>query len=598
MKSYARSKGVGSPYRGRTLTTDPHVMADHDVSLEVGERAASVLGPESDLFEDLDAAGFGEALSKALRSTLLHPAIPVRASLQLWSELVRIPIVAGSRWLGVDIDPPVVVDPKDRRFADPAWNSNPVFYSIRQVYLAMCRYARDVIGSAALETDARGKATLALDLLLDMLAPTNFLATNPAALKRAFDTAGASLAQGARHFIDDVINNDGKPRQVDTTGFEVGRDLAVTPGRVVYRNELMELIQYEPQTPQVRAAPLLCSPPWINKYYIMDLAEGRSFVEWAVRHGRTVFAISYKNPTRDMSGTTMDDYLVHGPQTALEVIQDITGAETIDIVGLCLGGALTAITAAYLTQAGESRVGALTLLNTMLDYSEPGVLGAFTDRRTIARLEKKMRKEGVFEGKSMAGTFDVLRANDLIFNYVVSNWLMGQDPPKFDILAWNADSTRMPAAMHGFYLRNFYLENKLAAGTMEIAGKVLDLSTIKSPTYIVSAINDHIVPWESAYKTTGLVSGPVRFVLANGGHIAGIVSPPGPKAWHLASPAESALPETGARWRDTAERKSGSWWEDWAQWSEKNSGPLDRPPPMGSTKYPVLGPAPGQYVRT
>ena len=573
-------------------------MAEHDVLREIGERAASVLGPESNLVEDLDAAGLGGALLTALRTTLRHPVDPVRASLRLWGDLTRIPIVAGGRWFGVDSAPPVALDPKDRRFADPAWNANPAFYSVRQVYLALCRYAHEVLESAPLDPDVRGKATLASDLLLDALAPTNFLATNPAALKRAFDTAGLSLVQGLRHFLDDAANNGGKPRQVDTSGFVVGRDLAVTPGRVVFRNELMELIQYEPQTPQARAAPLLCSPPWINKYYIMDLAPERSFVEWAVRHGRTVFVISYQNPTRDMSGTTMDDYLVHGPRTALDVIQDITGAEKIDIAGLCLGGALTAITAAYLAQAGDSRVGTLTLLNTMLDYAEPGVLGVFTDRRTIERLEKKMRKAGVLEGKSMAGTFDVLRANDLIFNYVVSSWLMGQDPPRFDILVWNADNTRMPAAMHGFYLRNFYLENKLAAGTLEIAGTVLDLSTIKSPTYVVSAVNDHIVPWQSAYRTTGLVSGPVRFVLGNGGHIAGIVSPPGPKAWHLAAPASAALPASASAWRDTAERTNGSWWEDWALWSEQNSGALGEVPPMGSTRYPALDQAPGRYVHT
>jgi len=337
---------------------------------------------------------------------------------------------------------------------------------------------------------------------------------------------------------------------------------------------------------------LFC-PPWINKYYIMDLAPGRSFVEWAVQHGRTVFVISYKNPSKDMSGTTLDDYLVNGPKKALDVIQDITGADTIDIVGLCLGGALTAITAAYLVQDGDSRIGTLTLLNTMLDYADPGALGTFTDERTVAKLERKMQKEGVLEGQSMAGTFDILRANDLIFNYVVSNWLMGQDPPKFDILAWNADSTRMPAAMHSFYLRNFYVQNKLPAGKLEVEGTFIDLSAIKAPTYIVSAINDHIVPWQSAYKTVDLVKGPVRFVLGSGGHIAGIVSPPGPKAWHLVG---EDLPPTGAEWHQRAQRQQGSWWEDWARWSEENSGPLGKPPPMGSDQYPVLDDGPGEYV--
>jgi polyhydroxyalkanoate synthase subunit PhaC len=567
-------------------------------SRAVAERAAGVLGPESDLFEDVDAAGLGEALTGAVRASLADPMGTTRAAVQLASDLARIPLVATTRWLGRDVEPPVPVDPKDRRFADPAWDSHPVFYSVRLAYLAACRFARDTVGSVAADADARRKAALALDLLLDALAPTNFLASNPAALKRAFDTAGASLVKGAGHFVDDLLTNGGRPRQVDTSGFEVGRNLAVTPAKVVYRNELMELLQYEPQTEQVHAAPLLCSPPWINKYYVMDLAPQRSFIEWAVQHGRTVFVISYRNPTKEMSGTRLDDYLVHGPQTALDVIEEITGADTIDIVGLCLGGALTAITAAYLTQAGDGRVGTLTLLNTMLDYAQPGVLGAFTDRRTVDRLEKKMRRDGTLEGSSMAGTFDVLRANDLIFNYVVSNWLMGQDPPAFDILAWNADSTRMPAEMHAFYLRNFYLDNKLAAGTLEIAGKVIDLSTIKSPTYVVSAINDHIVPWESAYKTVNLVSGPARFVLGSGGHIAGIVSPPGPKVWHQVAETESALPPTGAAWRAVAERRSGSWWEDWARWSKEHSGPLQDAPRTGSTKYPVLGDGPGTYIRT
>jgi polyhydroxyalkanoate synthase len=358
----------------------------------------------------------------------------------------------------------------------------------------------------------------------------------------------------------------------------------------------MELIQYSPQTEKVHARPLLCSPPWINKYYVMDLAPTRSFIEWAVQHGRTVFAISYLNPSKDMGHTTMDDYLLRGPQQALDVVCDITGAETVDIVGLCLGGALTAITAAYFAQGGDERVGTLTLLNTMLDYSEPGVLRNFTDERTVERLIKKIARSGTLEGTSMAGTFDVLRANDLIFNYVVNNWLMGQDPPTFDILAWNSDSTRMPAAMHAFYLRNFYVRNRLAAGTLEIAGRTIDLSAIKSPTYVVSAINDHIVPWQSAYKTTGLVSGPVRFVLSSGGHIAGIVNPPTPKAWFLADDTDGAPPASAEAWREQAKRHGGTWWEDWTRWSTESAGEMVDPPPTGNDNYPVLGDAPGTYV--
>ncbi len=563
---------------------------------EVAERAAGVLGPESAIFEDMDAAGFGRALGKAVGAALMRPVTPVKSAVHLATNLARIPVIAGARWLGREIDPPVEVDPKDRRFAAPAWQTNPAYYSARLAYLAAAKAARDVVGSAKIEAGAKRKAEMALELLVDAMAPTNFLPGNPAALQRAFDTAGMSVLKGARQFADDLVNNGGKPRQVDSSGFEIGKNLACTPSKVVFQNDLMQLLQYEPQTGQVRANPILCSPPWINKYYIMDLAPGRSFIEWAVQHGRTVFAISYKNPTAEMSRTTMDDYLINGPQIALDVVEEITGAETIDIVGLCLGGAMTAITSAFLMQEGDNRIGTITLLNTMLDYSEPGALGAFTDMSTVERLERKMLKAGALEGETMAGTFDILRANDLIFNYVVSNWLMGQPPPAFDILAWNADSTRMPAAMHAFYLRNFYVQNKLASGELQLAGATIDLSVIKSPMYVVSAINDHIVPWQSAYKTVGLVSGPVRFVLGSGGHIAGIVSPPGPKSWHLVSDTDAALPANAEDWRGIAQRHAGTWWDDWAVWSDGNSGDLADSPRMGSAKYPVLAQGPGSYV--
>jgi polyhydroxyalkanoate synthase len=327
----------------------------------------------------------------------------------------------------------------------------------------------------------------------------------------------------------------------------------------------------------------------------MDLAPKRSFIEWAVQHNRTVFAISYRNPPAEMSSLTMDDYLIKGPSQALDVIEEITGSPTVDIVGLCLGGALTAMAAAYLTASGDTRIGSLTLLNTLLDYSEPGALGMFTDVKTVERVEAQMAKEGHLKGASMAGTFDILRANDLIFNYVVSNWLMGQSPPAFDILAWNADSTRMPAAMHSFYLRNFYVENKLAKGQLELAGETIHLDEIKQPTYIVSAENDHIVPWRSAYKATNLLSGSVRFVLSSGGHIAGIVNPPGPKGWYLTG---DDLPPTADGWRENATRNPGSWWEDWTVWSNDLAGPLVDPPSTGSGTYPVLYDGPGEYVRT
>jgi polyhydroxyalkanoate synthase subunit PhaC len=563
---------------------------------DVADRAANVLAPESSVFEaDSDVAGFGGSLARAAAGAAAHPLGAAEASARFAADLARLPLVALARFLGADVPPPLPVDPKDRRFADPTWTDNPAFYALRQAYLATARLSDQLIDAAELDPVADGKARLVSRLVLDALAPTNFLPTNPAALKRALETGGGSVLKGARNALDDLLHNGGRPRQVDTGPFRLGENLAATPAKVVYRNELMELLQYEPQTEQVHAKPLLASPPWINKYYVMDLAPGRSFLEWAVKHGRTVFAISYKNASAEMSGVTMDDYLIKGPRQALDVVQEITGADAVDIVGLCLGGALTAITAAFLIQAGDSRVGNLTLLNTLLDYSQPGPLGMFTDEATVSRLERQMARKGHLEGSSMAGTFDVLRANDLIFNYVVSNWLLGQDPPAFDILAWNADSTRLPATMHSFYLRNFYVQNKLAKGELEIAGRTIDLGSIKQDAYVVSAENDHIVLWRAAYAATRLLSGPVRFVLSSGGHIAGIVNPPGPKGWYLLGEDQPGSPD---EWRERATRHAGSWWEDWARWSTEHGGELVDPPPTGSERHPVLGPGPGDYVWT
>jgi polyhydroxyalkanoate synthase subunit PhaC len=569
-------------------------MNVREAAWQAGQGASEVLGPESRLFGQLDPADFGRSALSALARSAAHPAEAGQAWLRFGTAMALAWPAAAARWLGSDADPPVPVDERDKRFADPAWEHNPGYFALRQAYLAARRLGEDLLAAGQGDRIADQKARLAAGFLFDALAPTNFLPTNPAALKRAFETSGGSVVDGARNFLDDLAHNGGRPRQVDTSPFELGRNLAATPGQVVFRNDLMELIQYTPQSRQVRSVPLLASPPWINKYYIMDLAPGRSFLEWAVQHRRTVFAISYRNPDASMSGVTLDDYLIHGPKTALDVISDITGSPVIDIVGLCLGGALTAMLAAYLADTGDDRIGSITLLNTLLDYSEPGVLGAFSDEQTIARLEREMARTGVMEGSQMAGTFDVLRANDLIFNYVVSNWLMGESPPAFDILAWNSDSTRLPAAMHSFYLRSLYAKNELARGELELAGTVLSLADVKNDTYIVGAINDHIVPWRSSYKATHLLGGSVRYVLSSGGHIAGIVNPPTPKAWYEAG---EHYPDNPVQWQHTAEKHGGSWWEDWTAWADARAGRLGPPPPMGSERYPALDEAPGHYIR-
>ena len=567
-------------------------MTRQEAAWAAAEAAAEALAPEAGQFASVDLAGFGESLASVLTRAAAHPGDVAAAMLRYSASIARIGPVAAARWLGSQAEPPVPVG-EDKRFADRTWSDNPAFFALRQVYLAGIQLAADVRKAGAGEAVADAKAGLAADFLLDALAPTNFLLTNPAAIKRAIETGGASLAAGAGNFVDDLLRNGGRPRQVDTSHFKIGENMAATPGQVVFRNELMELIQYAPQTPKVRTIPMLASPPWINKYYIMDLAPGRSFIEWAVQHERTVFAISYRNPDASMRDVTLDDYLIHGPREALDVITEITGSPKIDITGLCLGGALTGMLAAYFARTGDDRIGSITLLNTMLDYSQPGVLGAFTDEKTVARLEHEMAEKGYLEGSQMAGAFDLLRANDLIFSYVVSGWLMGQDPPAFDLLAWNADSTRLPAAMHSFYLRSLYIRNELARGELELAGQQLSLGDVKNDTYVVGAINDHIVPWPTSYRATSLLGGDVRYVLSSGGHVAGIVNPPGPKAWYETADSN---PADGHSWRAAAARQAGSWWEDWTRWSQARAGNLVRPPSMGSDQNPAVGDAPGDYV--
>ncbi|MBW3616116.1 MAG: alpha/beta fold hydrolase, partial [Actinobacteria bacterium] len=360
---------------------------------------------------------------------------------------------------------------------------------------------------------------------------------------------------------------------MDTSPFRLGENLASTPGRVVYRNALMELIQYAPQTETVHEVPLLVCPPWINKYYILDLSPGRSFVEWAVQHGHTVFAISYRNPDSAMADWRLDDYLLNGPRAALDVIEDITGSREVNIAALCVGGTLTAMLMAWLAEAGEQRVRSATLLNTLLDFADPGALGLFTDEASVDALVEQMDATGYLDASAMAGTFDVLRANDLIWNYVSRNWLLGESPPAFDILTWNADATRLPKALHAFYLRACYVENQLARGVLELAGLPVRLDKVTGDVFVVAAQNDHIVPWRSAYRATQLLAGEVEFVLTSAGHIAGVVNPPSPKSRHwVGSHPSEPHPASPDDWLRAAEQRDGSWWETWTAWAAERGG--------------------------
>jgi polyhydroxyalkanoate synthase len=372
--------------------------------------------------------------------------------------------------------------------------------------------------------------------------------------------------------------------------------MAITPGKVVFRNELMELIQYAPSTPEVHEIPLLFSPPWINKYYIMDLAPGSSLVQWAVDHGHTAFMISYRNPDEQMRHVKMDDYLISGPIAALEVVRNITGAEKVNLLGLCLGGTLTMATLAYLDSVGMDLINSATFLNTLIDFSEPGLLGVFTDEASIRRLERTMKRTGFLPKEEMQRSFNLLRTNDLIWNYAVSSWLMGEEPPAFDLLSWNNDSTRMPAEMHSFYLRSCYVGNELARGVMELAGQRLDLEKVDQDLYFLSAEQDHIAPWRSSYAGARLPGGNVRFVLSNSGHIAGIVNPPSPKSVHRVLEGDQPLPADADDWLAAATMHPMTWWEDWAQWIGDRAGRMQKPPRMGSRKHRPITDAPGTYV--
>ena len=524
-----------------------------------------------------------------------NPGALIEAATRYAGGIVEAAAATGARALGADTPGPISPAPKDRRFTDPAWTENPAFFMLLQGYLLWARLVNDLVKSAGLDDLDGEKAGFTAELLIDALAPTNFLATNPAAQKRFLETGGMSLVRGVRNFLDDVATNGGLPRQVDPSAFTVGVDLATTPGKVVYRNELMELIQYAPTGENVYETPLLLSPPWINKYYIMDLAPGRSFVQWAVDHGHTVFAISYKNPGEADRDLTLDDYLQRGPIAALDAIREITGAEQANVVGLCLGGTLTGMLLSYLAKDGHERVRSATFLNTLVDFSDPGRLGAFTDEPAIAHLEDLMSERGYLESSEMMNTFTFMRANDLVWNYAVNNWLLGEAPPAFDILAWNSDGTRMPATMHSFFVRSCYLRNEFARGTMELAGVPLDPSAVTGDVYVLAAQEDHITPWRGSYLTTRVLpNANTRFVLCGAGHIAGIVSPPSPKVWYRTG--GDGLPSTADAWLEGTTRHEGSWWEDWAVWIGERAGERVPPPPMGGDRHPPIGDAPGTYV--
>jgi polyhydroxyalkanoate synthase subunit PhaC len=583
-------------------TTQPG--ADHDwdkIDHAVREQLGLLLTAGTNLINSSRVMGRLDPISlfpAVLRTSLAAASRPEKmagVATQTAADMLRATAAASVRALGGTS----AYQPKhgkDKRFADPTWSGNAAYWLVREIYHGCEQSLLAMVRAADTPPQVRQKAEFAVQLMIDALAPTNFVLGNPAVIKKALETGGLSLAKGARNFVHDLLTNQGAPRQVIPSAHTVGKEMAISPGKVVFRNELMELIQYAPSTAEVFEIPLLFSPPWINKYYVMDLAPDRSLVQWAVDHGHTVFMISYRNPDERMRHVKMDDYLISGPIAALEVVGDITAADKINLLGLCLGGTLTMATLAYLDAIGMDLINSATFLNTLIDFSEPGLLGVFTDQATISRLERTMQRTGFLPKQDMQRSFNLLRTNDLVWNYAVSSWLMGEEPPAFDLLSWNNDSTRMPAEMHTFYLRSCYMENQLARGVMELAGQRLDLGMIDQDLYFLSAEQDHIAPWRSSYAGARLPAGNVRFVLSNAGHIAGIVNPPSPKSVHRVMERDQPLPADPTDWLAAATTHPRTWWEDWAEWIAARAGAKRKPPQMGSEEYRPIMDAPGTYV--
>jgi polyhydroxyalkanoate synthase len=485
----------------------------------------------------------------------------------------------------------------DGRFKHPAWTENPVFDALKQGYLLATKAVLDGIEAAPdVDDQTRDRVRFFAKQFCDAMSPTNFAFLNPAVIEETVRSGGDNLRRGMANIADDLQHNEGRPALVDKSAFTVGKNVATSPGEVVYRNELIELIQYTPSTPRVYARPLVIVPPWINKFYILDLQPQNSFIKYAVDNGITTFVISWRNPQPSQANLAMADYLRLGPLTAARVANKITNSPEANLIGYCIGGTLTSMMLAYLARTGEKLISSVTFFAALVDFAQAGDLRAFLSDEAITHIEGEMKEKGVLAGSQMAATFNLLRANDLIWNVAVNRYLLGKDAPQFDLLYWNSDATRMPQAMHSYYLRNMYRDNNLAKpDTLEVDGVPIDLGLITTDAYAVASREDHIAPWKSVYRMTQLFGGDVAFRLANSGHIAGIINPPGKdKARWWDAPTN---PPTADAWLAEATEHAGSWWPDWLAWIKARSGKrVAAPATPGSPDHPALAPAPGTYV--
>jgi polyhydroxyalkanoate synthase subunit PhaC len=540
----------------------------------------------------------GQTFLELTQRMMTNPNAIMEAQFGLWQDYMRLWQTTAQRMMGHEPEPVIAPEKGDRRFRDAAWNDNILFDYIKQSYLLSSRYVLDTASrDHGMEPKEKQKIEFYTRQFVDALAPSNFVMTNPEVLRATLDSRGENLLRGLKHMLEDLDRGKGRLsiRMTDLDAFEVGRNIATAPGKVVYQNALMQLIQYSPTTETVHKRPLLIVPPWINKFYILDLQPKNSFIRFAVDQGFTVFVISWVNPDEELSHKTFESYMLEGPLDAFDAMEKATGEKEFNVIGYCLGGTLMAATLSYMAAKKDNRVKALTLFTTLLDFSDPGELGVFIDEEQLAAIEDKMAKRGFLDGAEMAGTFNMLRANDLIWSFVVNNYLLGKEPFPFDLLYWNSDSTRMPAAMHNFYLRRFYHENLLVEpGGIELGGVPIDLKRLRLPVYWVSTKEDHIAPWKATYQSTQILKGQKRFVLAGSGHIAGVINPPasGKYGYWL----NDDLPANPDDWLANAQHQEGSWWDDWSAWNASKSGARIPARQPGDHELPALEDAPGSYV--
>jgi polyhydroxyalkanoate synthase len=547
----------------------------------------------------IDPLNIANAFKKAFKEFYADPKKVVEFNMDLAKNYVDMLANVAHRSIGEEVAPLFAPDPKDKRFQDSEWDTNPLFDFIRQSYNLNSKWLMAVSERLHdLEPKDAQKINFYTRLLIDSLAPTNFPNANPVVIREAIATRGESLMKGAQHLYNDLIKSPEifKITTADESAFEIGRNLAVTPGKVVYQNDLMQLIQYEPSTDKVYQTPIIVMPAWINKYYILDLQEKNSYVKWLVDQGYTVYMISWANPDGDMADKGFFDYMQEGPLAAIECVKKLNKVDSVHMVGYCLGGTLLTSTIAYLKAKSVKPfpIKSATFLASLVDFSEAGDLGVFIDEEQIQQIEERMSKKGYLDGKDMAQTFSIIRANDMIWSFFVNNYLLGKELFPFDILYWNSDPTRLPAKMHSFYLRNMYHKNLLVKpGGIKLDNVPIDVRKNDLPTYILATSQDHIVPWESAYIATQVYTGPLRFVLSGSGHVAGIVNPPDAKKYNYL--INDKLAKKASDWLKGAKDNPGSWWLDWDKWCAPLSG--EKVPARKINAKDVIENAPGSYVK-